>query len=279
MSNVVPINRYPGHPLRALKAFAEDADRLARRAVELDELPGTIRARAEVMQDREMIAKLFADAKRDATLNEADVTTLAQCEAALARFDPDSNYDGDDLRLSVVGERVAVLLGAFPNAAPGDPEVYIRTVVENVRSVEMTLPALDAAIWQIVGSLKFTPAPSEVLEIVSRQQDDWDRRAHAIFTLAARSRCTIARIEALEIEAQEAARARAEKQQAAEKARAVDQARRALDGARTRLSEMNVELTERQQAFAAAMVWMRECQDDVLKCEQALAEAMKRLNE
>ena len=81
----------------------------------------------------------------------------------------------------MIGERVAQLVGAFPNGAPSDPMVYVRTLIEKVCTVgDVILPALDAAIWEIMGTKKFLPAISEVLVIVNRQTKEWNERSWAI---------------------------------------------------------------------------------------------------
>lgn len=204
MSNIIPINPIPGHPLKALRKFAADADRIVARHSELQHLPRIVRQKIAATKNRERIDKLIADAKRTATLSDYDETLLAWCAAALQRFDPESNYEDNDsegnLKRSVIGGRIAMLVGAFPNGAPGDPLAYVTTMVEAVCTVveELTLPALDAAIWEITGTMKFIPAASEMLEIINRQTAAWNERSWAIRDLADTSRRTVARIEALQ---------------------------------------------------------------------------------
>jgi hypothetical protein len=203
VSEVIPLkNSKPAHPLHSLKKFADDADRIVKRYDELEKLPSIVRKKMDALKNAELIDKLFADAKKAATLNEHDEAMLAQCEAALQMFDPESSYEDNDcegnLKRSVIGERVAQLVGGFPNGAPSDPVVYVTMLIENVRTVDdLTMPALDAAIWQIIGTMKFLPAVSEVLEIVRAQQAKWDERLGAISSIADTSRRVVARIEAL----------------------------------------------------------------------------------
>ena len=90
MSNIVPINPYPGHPLRALKQFATDADDLVDLFNELDDLPDVVREKIKELESREQFDELFADAKRDAALGEYTTEVQARCEAALQRFDPET---------------------------------------------------------------------------------------------------------------------------------------------------------------------------------------------
>jgi DNA repair ATPase RecN len=283
VSNIVPINPYPGHPLRALKQFAEDADRIVERFDELKVLPGIVRTEAKALQDIKQFDELFAEAKQTATLSEHEVSELAWCETALQRFDPDSNYEDNmretDLKRAVVADRIAVLLGAFPNANPGDPQVYVRNVIENVSSLALTLPALDAAIWEIVGTKKFVPAVSEVMEVVNSQCAKWDERFFAIWNLADKSRRTVAALDALQTEMREPIKARAAQMQLNSLTRAVEQARKALIDAQELFSEAGRDLEEKREAFGDAKLWLLECQDAVLKSERALADAIKRLDE
>jgi hypothetical protein len=274
VSNIVPINPYPGHPLRALNQFAEDADRFVRRYEALDDLPRVIREQAKALHDSDQIDKLFAEAKRTATLNEDEEAKLAWCEAALQRFDPQGNYEENDregdLKRAVIADRIAVLLGAFPNANPSDPEVYVRNLIENVSSVALTLPALDAAIWEIVGTKKFVPAVSEVMEVVNEQCAKWEARFSAIWGLADESRRIVARLDGMRIEMLEAAKAQAAKAKQAAKMRAVElarqkleQARRALIDAEDSYCEANTVLREAEDAVAEAKRRVLECENDL----------------
>jgi hypothetical protein len=200
MSKVVAMPN-PGYPLRALKQFATDADQIVRRYRELDDLDTKTYLKIEAATNREQIAKLIDAAKKTATLNERDQATLAQCEAALQRFDPDSNYDDDgkgNLKRSVIGERIALLVGAFPNSAPCDPPVFVRALIEAVSSVDVSLLALDSAVWEIIETKKFIPAISEVLEIVKKQHEKWGERVCTIEELAHASSWELKHIEKLQ---------------------------------------------------------------------------------
>jgi hypothetical protein len=124
------------------------------------------------------------------------------------RFDPDSNYEPDDddgnyyLKPSVVGARVGVLVGSFPSTPSGDPSVFLKAMVETVCSVEaLSLPALDASLWEATGTLKFIPSISELMVIVERQKERWHKRLMAVEEIAEVSRWTLVDIEALQAEA------------------------------------------------------------------------------
>jgi hypothetical protein len=274
VSNVVPINPYPRHPLRALNQFAVDADWLVRRYAALDELLGIVREKAKALHDSDQIGELFAEAKRTATLSEHEQSKLAWCEAALARFDPESNYVDNnreaDLKRVVIGDRIAVMLGAFPNANPGDPEVFVRNLIENVSSVELTLPALDAAIWEIVGTMKFIPAVSEVMQVVTEQCAKWTERFYAIGSLAEQSRRIVAKLDALQIEMQEAAKTRAAQEQHAAKALAVALALRKLELAKNDVVDAEDRYCEASGALREAEETLAEAKARLLACETEL---------
>ena len=274
MSNIVPINPYPGHPLRALKQFAADADELVDLFNELDDLPDVVREKIKELESREQFDKLFADAKRTATLSEYTSDVQARCEAALQRFDPEAAYEDANpeanLKRSVIGERVAMLVGSFANASPGDPQVFVTAVIESICAVDVSLPALDAAIWQLTGTKKFIPAVSEVLEIMNEQQEVWGKRLEAIWRIDHKSRRTLERIEALEIEALDVVK----KAQRAAKVRAVKQAQQKLKEAQRVLSdaedsycEANAALRDSEEAFEEAKRRVLECENDLARAE------------
>ena len=199
-SNIVPLQPYPGHPLRALKKFAAKADQLVRRDNELNQLWVVTYEKIAAMENGEQLAELIDAAKKTATLDQHDKTVLAWCEAALLRFDPNSNYEPDDdddyyLKPSVVGARVAVLVGSFPSTPSADPSVFLKAMVEAICSVEdLSLVALDAAIWEAVGTLKFIPSVSELTVIVKRQKERWNKRICAIQGIAEMSEGALAEI-------------------------------------------------------------------------------------
>jgi hypothetical protein len=208
MSNVVPLQPHPIHPLRSLKQLAVKADHIALRYDQIDRLLDDVGKKLEATTNRELIDQLIAAANRTAVLDDHDKTLLAWCEAAVQRFDPDDAYEIDDdekyiLKPSVVVPRVAVLVGGFPSGSPPDPTVYLKVMMEHVCSVKaLSLIALDAAIWEAVGTLKFIPSVSELMVIVKRQKAQWRKRLMAIHNIAEAAQWTLAEIEALQIEAE-----------------------------------------------------------------------------
>jgi hypothetical protein len=195
MGNIVPIR--PTSLFRALKTVTDDADQIVQRHDE-------VRRLLFALNDGKLIDKLFADAKQTATLSKSDEELLARCNDALALLDPPENYedndpDDGDLRRGVIKIRLATLIGAFPNGAPSDPDIYVRMMLEHISSIEgFCLPALDAACHEIVATQKFLPAISELLKALSEHQAKWERRLWAISNIAAASRRVVAKIEALQ---------------------------------------------------------------------------------
>jgi hypothetical protein len=206
MSNVVPLQPHPIHPLRSLKQLAAKADKIVPRYEQIENVLDTLGEKLEATTDREQIDQLIAAAKTTATLNERDQTMLAWCEATVQRFDPDDAYDIDDdekwvLKASAVAPRVAVLVGGFPSGSPPDPAVYLRVMMEHVCSDKaLSLIELDAAIWEATGTLKFIPSVSELMVIVRRQGSQWHRRLLAVHNIAEASIWVLAEIEKLQVD-------------------------------------------------------------------------------
>ncbi|MCA1390769.1 hypothetical protein I6F20_17015 [Bradyrhizobium sp. IC3123] len=251
MNNIVPIRSNGVY--RQLRGLADDADVVLRRYDELE----------------------TASDKAQAELSEYDKQLLASCKEALELLDAESNYEDDDrdyseLRRNVIKARLAMLIGAFPNGAPSDPDVYVRVMLEHVCSMDsFCLPALDAACYDIVATQRFLPTVSEVVAAITQHQERWSRRFWAISQLAERSRRAIARIERLE----EAAQLQAAQQRAAAKTRDVEQARLKLEQARRDLADEN-------DAYCDACSTLRECEErieqaqlHVHECESELAQA------
>ncbi|MBR0787392.1 hypothetical protein [Bradyrhizobium iriomotense] len=191
MSNVVPIR--PISLLRALRTFADDADALVRRYDEIERL----------FRYGELSTPL-AQARKIAELSANDVKVIERCIAALDQLDPAESYEDNDpeegeLRRGVIKARLTILVGSFPNGAPGDPEVYVRAMLEHACSIEgLSLLAVDATCHEIVATQKFLPAVEEVVKTLSAQQAKWNERLWAIYRLADMSRRVLARIEALQ---------------------------------------------------------------------------------
>jgi hypothetical protein len=271
MSDIVPIR--PISLFRALDKLSADGDRLIGRLDELDNLPGLIRQKMEASKNNKRIEELIAEGRRAATPSKYDEEALTWCHEQLEqRLDPAEGYENNDresgLRRNVVSTRLATMIGAFPASPPGDPEIFARVMIEHVFTVDgLTLPALDSACREIVATHKFFPTTGELLKVLGAQQAKWERRLWAISSFADRARETLGKIGKLEIEALQAA-----------KARAVEQAQRDLDRAHKARAEALAELAERRAAVASSEAWLALCEDEVSKKATALAEAIARQN-
>jgi hypothetical protein len=81
----------------------------------------------------------------------------------------------------IVTEKVAVLIGSFPNAKPHSPEVYSRALVEEVIAAKPHAIVLESACRHLRRDkkYKFLPAISEVLEVIDEQGSLWCPRWEA----------------------------------------------------------------------------------------------------
>ena len=210
MNKIVPLkkNANPARPLHSLKQISADADVLVSRYTEICDLYDRVRKKIEAMPHTSaQLDQLFARAKITATLSERDEILLRRCTPALRVFDAAEYYEDDNLegrlRRSVIGERVAMLVGAFPNGATSDPSVYVRMMIEGVSAIdELILPALDAAVFEIVATQKFLPTISEVLQVVNAQRLPWNEKSWAIRALADESIRVLGWLEELRLETQ-----------------------------------------------------------------------------
>ena len=248
MNEIAPIK--PINLFQALNKLASDADHIAERQAWLENLRRMVRQQKAALENGEVVGEII-DGKR-AALSKYDKAVLARCHELRDLVDASENYEDDEreegtLRRNIVSVRLASLIGAFPNGAPGDPEVYTRLLLEHVCAVEgLNLLALDATCREIVATKKFVPTVSEVIEVLGEQLEKWWERLRAISWIAGTSREAMAEIEAL---------------QKAAKERAVQQAQRDLDRA----------LHQRSKAIAE----LAQCEARVLDAERALSEAVK----
>ena len=267
-NEVVPIKPLPF--FRALDQLVDNADRIVRR---YDEVEHLFRQLNEGRQPN------LADCKQAATVSKYDQELLARCEAALKQFDPTSAYQDNDpefgnLRPSLIAEQIALLIDSKPTGRPPNPQVYTTMMMEDLLAVEdLSLIALITACREVRQAKPYVPDISDLMPVLRKHLQAWEERRWAISSLANESRRFMARIEALEIEALETAKARLVRQRAAAKAWAVQTARQNLRDAQAMLSGADADLAEKQEEVEKATIWFAQCQAEVLKMEQALAEA------
>jgi hypothetical protein len=130
-------------------------------------------------------------------LSEHIKTILPRARAALAQIDSDDHYDKDEdsedsrrvLKKRIIGERLAMMLGAMSLGAPkNDPEVFARMLLEHVHDAEPTYLGLESACRQIEAKQKFSATISEVLEAIDDCEMKWENRCWAISHVEALSK-------------------------------------------------------------------------------------------
>jgi hypothetical protein len=118
---------------------------------------------------------------------------VEKCKAGFLRFDRADNYDQDgDLRRDHVAKRISVMVASFPNVNPGNPEGYMRMLIEHVAASEgLTDVALESACREIVETKKFAPAISEVMDTIRDHFLKWQDRKRAVLAVEDIRRLTI----------------------------------------------------------------------------------------
>jgi hypothetical protein len=181
----LPVVAKAVRPLRALNQFADRADSLSR-------FHERVGKRRELL---ETVCRYPWDADAQKCLDQASAALdeydrrfreLAKdLQANLAKFNPDDAYD-DDCQLTEerVVKHIGLLLSSFPNAAPGNPEAYLGMMVEEVMTLDISLPVLESACSQIRKASKFAPSISEVIEATEEQDELWSPRLSAIDSCA-----------------------------------------------------------------------------------------------
>jgi hypothetical protein len=116
---------------------------------------------------------------RDVEDHEGRISELrAKFREGLEQFDSPEKYDDEgDLKRSYVAIRLAAMVGAFSNAAPGAPEVFMTTMVDHVAAFEgLSASILESACRQLVATMKFSPSTSEVMKELTEQWILWNKR-------------------------------------------------------------------------------------------------------
>jgi hypothetical protein len=78
------------------------------------------------------------------------------------------------IRRTVASEKVAMLIGGFPNANPSSPEVYTGMMIEETIAARPLVSAMEATCREIRRRDKpFPPTPGEFLKVLEEQQERW----------------------------------------------------------------------------------------------------------
>lgn len=263
-SKIVPVKQ--SSLFRSLDQLVEDADYIAERHAGLQNLRRAVRQRKAALKNGEVVSETI-DGKQ-AALSQYDEKILKRCDSLFALLDPPENYEDNDregdLRRDVVSVRLASLIGAFPNGAPSDPEVYVRLLLEHVSAIKgLNLLALDTACRKIVATQKFLPTVSEVIEVLGEQQEKWNDRLWAYSNIEDTSTFAMQEIEALKAEAEMSA-----------KTWALHQAQRQHIIAVTAAIAAQEQSAKAAQLVASKMDWLAQCAAKASEAERVLADAV-----
>ena len=113
----------------------------------------------------------FLGGEREKVPDEFPAETLADCRAFLAQFDTDRWYV-EPLWRRIVGEEIAILVGCYPNLAPGSPEIFTRALVEDVIAEKCGILHLHSACRRIRRSKRFLSI-AEVLAVIRDEGNFW----------------------------------------------------------------------------------------------------------
>jgi hypothetical protein len=261
-SKIVPVKQ--SSLFRSLDQLVEDADHIAERHANLQNLRRAVRQRKAALENGEVVS-VTIDGKQ-AALSQYDEKVLERCDGLFALLDPPESYEDNDregdLRREVVSVRLASLIGAFPNGQPSDPEVYVRLLLEHVSAVEgLNLLALDTACRKIVATQKFLPTVSEVIGVLGEQQEKWNDRLWAYSNIEETSTFAMQEIEALKAEAELAA-----------KTRALHEAQRQHSNTVAAVIAAQEQAAKAAQLVASRLAVLGQCEAALRNAEQALAE-------
>jgi hypothetical protein len=94
--------------------------------------------------------------------------------------DPENDDEEGVIKQKPVAERIALMVGSFPNAAPPSPKVYARMMIEHVIAENPTIAILESACREIERTLKFPPAIAEVIQVLRARRKLFDDRQSAL---------------------------------------------------------------------------------------------------
>jgi hypothetical protein len=96
-------------------------------------------------------------------------------EGAEKYADPDDE-DGA-LSLEYVSLQVGMLLGSFATTKISDPDVFVPTLIEEIRAAGPSWCVLESACRTIRRTMKTAPSIAAVLETIREEEDVWAERA------------------------------------------------------------------------------------------------------
>jgi hypothetical protein len=95
------------------------------------------------------------------------------CERKTARQDLTGCWTKREISRRVVAEKVGLLLGSFPNAAPHNAESYVGMMIEEIIAANPAVSVLEATCRKIRRTKTYAPTISEVLSELREQAKWW----------------------------------------------------------------------------------------------------------
>jgi hypothetical protein len=106
------------------------------------------------------------------------IAQVAKFDAGWALYNGDELYEADGhIRHQVICEKVAALLGAYPNAVPHSPEVFVPRLIEEIAAADPSAVQLEAACRRLVRTCTFLPTVAEVLKALAETAVTFDATA------------------------------------------------------------------------------------------------------
>jgi hypothetical protein len=193
-------------------------------------------------------------------LSDYDMERLTECHELLAMLDPEKDYDDDgSLKKTIIRNRLAALVGAFPAGAPATPQVYTRMLLERVAAEDITALALETACREIESTKKFLPAISEVLPVIREHITAWSKRLDAIKGIKGYSARLIIELERPKKEAMKAAL-------------------KEIDEARQKWRQAKQKIIEQQELAAKAALYAEKLLFNLPSFEERMRRADKAVN-
>jgi hypothetical protein len=95
-----------------------------------------------------------------------------------ARQDMSGTWTNHEITRRVVIEKIGLLIGSFPNAAPHNAETYIGLLIEEIIAANPSVTVLEATCRELRRSKTFVPTISEVLKELHAQAEKWSDCLH-----------------------------------------------------------------------------------------------------
>jgi hypothetical protein len=184
MSNVVPVKSGAPTPQKlpypSFDHFVADAVELGERYAYLWDM--LKRARKGAASDHAGALKLLDRIGRNFETSAGRFQEMAErCARYVELFCGGEDASDDPIRYrQEVAKQVALLIGAYPNGNPADPEIFVRMLIDDIVAAGPTFVVLQAACHKVRRSSRFLPTIAELLEAIEEAEDEWTPRFCAI---------------------------------------------------------------------------------------------------